>query len=551
MSIFPYCGSVEQTEISTPIVSCSVLEAQILSISELAANILSRLPTLELLTFEAAAKRLAPLTEWVWKDRNGNHPDWGTCANTPFKEKWTFCLSEGLMVFLKGFVFFNSKDSALAQRFRTRFRGLMDRCAPLESYLNMELSSYEPPSQQIQKTGNAKPFAKAGWGGESLIQALIEIKSYKPGQIDRLGKIKTYARQAINKNSLVVGEIAFKLFKLSHSIFSRDVESLLEQITFMESAKGNFHNLHLLLNTYSLENINRLLNQGHMYPPIFEHKAKHLHITLDQTRLKEADVLLGIAIEKYDIHVPRSALGLGVSIKNALCKYVEAEKYFDQSILLYRQDDDPYPLLHLGAEIKFKLGKYAEADTLMKRILTLGGHKMGPRSFCLIAEIKNKLKNYTEAEVYIEKTIRMFNVNNIPDWVLAIAAETKFKLKKYLEAERLMDLALQRYGKNVPPFALAIAADIKSKQGKHFLAEKIIEVALKRYGEKATDYVLAVSAGIKFNLGKLIEAEQNIDKALEKYGPNLSKDKLKFAADIKRRLGKNEEADQLTTWLLS
>jgi Tfp pilus assembly protein PilF len=418
----------------------------ILTCKDVITKISSYLSIKDLLSWESINQEQSKYTAggWFYK-RHAFILNWGMCEKEPYKHKWNVCLTVALECFIDQITKSkNIEDVPLAQDLHAKFQGLNEKFPLYGCYIQNEILNLASSSLDFLNSKNLQEkkeqigkLASENWGGEMTLQALFEMQNYfldsSQNQKSYL-LIEQYANQAIHQQATCISLLAIKLF--SNRFVTNDHTLLLERLSVEAAKEGSFAALEVLLNTYSSEAIQRLIDQKCHYAPVLAKYSQHL---INQHEWKKAESLLGEAMDQYGPQVPAHVLATAAGVKFKLQKYAEAEALYAQAIAKYGPQVPTHVLAGaaiVAAIVKLKLQKYTEAEALFAQAIAKWGPQVPAHVLANAARVKLELQKYTEAEALYAQAIDQCGPQ-VPAHVLATAAGVKFKLQKYAEANNL------------------------------------------------------------------------------------------------------------------
>jgi hypothetical protein len=434
------------------------------------AKISSYLSIKDLLSLESINKEQSKYTEKGWlHKRHAFIPNWGMCEKEPYKHKWNVCLTAALerVIDQLTHIIYRQKhgqDVLFNQDLYAKFQGLGEKFPLFGCYIQTGTLRFASGSLNILKNKKLPKqkeqickLALEKWGGEMTLQALLEMQNYflDPAHNQKsYFLIEQYANQAIHQKATDISLFAIKLFAYKFTI--RDHLPLLESLSIEAAKEGSFAALEYLLNTYSLADVERLMDQKYHYAPVL---AKYSQLLINKQEWKKAELLLAEAMDKYGSQVPADVLANAAIVKIGLEKYSEAEPLFANAMDQYGPQVPPVVLVN-AATVKFELQKYCEAEALHAQAIDKFGPQVPAAVLASAAFAKLRLEKYSEAEALFAQAIAKYG-SQIPAMVLANAARVKFQLQKYFEADVLFSLAIAKYGPQVPTDVFVNAAENK------------------------------------------------------------------------------------------
>ena len=233
----------------------------------------------DLVSFENASKSYRKLTQYAWRNLrkiNRFQFDWEVCENEGQKDKWNYCLSQSLFLFLAEFR--NSSSSSASAKAQSPFSPLFNRF----EYLGNKFPAYgsliysfisripdsklTPLNSELLKNYRATILnsGQKGFGGDSLYSGLFElydVTALKPFEVSLTSyiRISTCMTRAIQQGATcaslaVVDYFPFLNFQLKKALA---IESM---------TKGDSRALEKIVDKFDLSSFKEYVNC--QYPPI-------------------------------------------------------------------------------------------------------------------------------------------------------------------------------------------------------------------------------------------------------------------------------------------
>lgn len=266
--------------------------------------------------------------------------------------------------------------------------------------------------------------------------------------------------------------------------------------------------------------------ENRQYPAVLLEKTEN-------AKPEESEPFYDAAFAAYGSLTPLRVLRDMALCKKELGKYEEAESLITQAVGNYRRKEGFGFLLIELARLKIQLKKWAEAESLLERVIALGGFS---DKLLILAKVKTKLEKNEEAEVLYDRIILQARhldamssqlqeepVKHSPT-LFADAASIKAKRENYGEADELFQQAFEIFANNPKLWKpkqqakyRALRAFTKSKLGQTLEAERLYDKAVALYGPKAPVELLVEVAQFKMELSKRHEAYVLLDQAQALY----------------------------------